>query len=206
MELTRNSEPRTLTEALRAFDLDQLTTLLEQRCDLGEPVPRDLTELASRATTTASLAHALEHLNAFQRLVTEALAAMPDPCTTAELSALIGEPRSRVSQPAAQLRSLALLWGSDDQLHLVRGVRSSYEPYPGGLAPPSPRPLRAGEIEAALARCDQSVWPVLEKLSWSPSGALRRADRKVDPSAAATPIEQLLAHRLLRPLDSRSEE
>ena len=101
-----------------------------------------------------------------------------------------------------QLRSLALLWGSDDQLHLVRGVRAAYEPYPGGLAPPSPRPLSIHEIEAALARCDQSCGQVLEKLSWSPSGALRRADRKVDPSAAATPIEQLLAHRLLRPLDS----
>ena len=204
MGLTRNLEPRTLTEALRAFDLDQLTTLLEQRGDLGEPVPRDLAELASRATTTTSLASALEHLNAFQRLVTEALAALPDPCTTAELAALIAQPRSRVSEAVNQLRSLALLWGSDDQLHLVRGVRSSYEPYPGGLAPPSPRPLSAHEIEAALARCDQSVWPVLEKLSWSPSGALRRADRKVDPSAAATPIEQLLAHRLLRPLDSEA--
>src|SRR5215213_3400441 len=204
MGLTRNLEPRTLTEALRAFDLDQLIMLLEQRGDLGEPVPRDLTELASRATTTTSLASALEHLNAFQRLVTEALAALPDPCTTAELAALIAQPRSRVSEAVNQLRSLALLWGSDDQLHLVRGVRSSYEPYPGGLAPPSPRPLSLDEIEAALAGCDLSVRPVLEKLSWSPSGALRRADRKVDPSTVATPIEQLLAHRLLRPLDSET--
>ena len=62
--------PRTLTEALRAFDLDQLTTLLDQREDLGEPVPHDLTELASRATTTSSLARVLEHLNAFQRVAT----------------------------------------------------------------------------------------------------------------------------------------
>ena len=45
MGLTRNSEPRTLTEALRAFDLDQLTTLLLQRDDLGDPIPHDLTEL-----------------------------------------------------------------------------------------------------------------------------------------------------------------
>ena len=204
MALTRNSEPRTLTEALRAFDLDRLTTLLERRRDLAEPVPHDLTELASRATTTTSLARVLQHLNAFQQLVTEGLAALPDPCTTGELAELISHPHHRVNEAVDQLRSLALLWGSDDQLHLVRGVRAAYEPYPGGLAPPSPQPLSVGEIEAALAGCDQSVWPVLEKLSWSPSGALRRADRKVDPSAAATPIEQLLAHRLLRPLDSET--
>jgi hypothetical protein len=204
MGLRRNPEPRTLTEALRTFDLERLTALLEQRHDLGEPVPRDLAELAGRATSTVSLTRALEHLNAFLRLITEGLAALPDPCTTAELAELIGQPRSRVSQAVDQLRSLALLWGSDDQLHLVRGVRTSYEPYPGGLAPASPRALSVREIEAALAGCDQSVRPVLEKLSWSPSGTLRRADRKVDPSAAETPIEQLLAHRLLRPLDSET--
>jgi hypothetical protein len=204
MGLTRNSEPRTLTEALRAFDLDQLTTLLRQRDDLGDPVPHDLTELASRATTTTSLARVLEHINAFQRLVIEGLAALADPCTTGELAELIGHPRRRVRDVVDQLRSLALLWGSDDQLHLVRGVRTAYQPYPGGLAPPSAQPLSLDEIEAALAGCDHSVRPVLEKLSWSPSGALRRADRKVDPCTMATPIEQLLAHRLLRPLDSET--
>jgi hypothetical protein len=204
MGLTRNSEPRTLTEALRAFDLDQLTTLLRQRDDLGDPVPHDLTELASRATTTTSLARVLEHINAFQRLVIEGLAALADPCATGELAELIGHPRRRVRDVVDQLRSLALLWGSDDQLHLVRGVRTAYQPYPGGLAPPSAQPLSLDEIEAALAGCDHSVRPVLEKLSWSPSGALRRADRKVDPCTMATPIEQLLAHRLLRPLDSET--
>ena len=204
MGLTKNSEPRTLTEALRAFDLDQLTTLLEQRDDLGDPVPHDLTELAGRAITTASLARVLEHLNAFQRLVIEGLAALADPCTTGELAELIGHSRRRVRDVVDQLRSLALLWGSDDQLHLVRGVRTAYQPYPGGLAPPSAQPLSLEEIETALAGCDHSVRPVLEKLSWSPSGALRRADRKVDPAAVATPIEQLLAHRLLRPLDSET--
>jgi hypothetical protein len=102
MGLTKNPEPRTLTEALRAFDLDQLTTLLEQRDDLGDPVPHDLTELASRAITTASLARVLEHLNAFQRLVIEGLAALADPCTTGELAELISASRrSRLRWPAA---------------------------------------------------------------------------------------------------------
>ena len=103
MGLTSNSEPRTLTEALRAFDLDQLTTLLDQREDLGEPVPHDLTELASRATTTSSLARVLEHLNAFQRVATEGLAALPDPCTTGELAELIGHPHHRTREAVDQL-------------------------------------------------------------------------------------------------------
>jgi hypothetical protein len=202
MGLTKKLAPRTLTEALRGFDREQLTLLLKSRPDLGEPVPGDLTELATRATTTVSLARALEHLNAYRRLIAEGLAALPDPSSVDELAELIDHPPYRVSAAVDELRQLALLWGSDDQLHLVRGVRASFEPYPGGLALPSPRPLTVAEIETAIADCDASVRPVLDKLAWSPSGAVRRADRRVDPSSASSPIEQLLAHRLLRPVDS----
>jgi hypothetical protein len=42
---------------------------------------------------------------------------------------------------------------------------------------------------------------VLERLAWSPTGALAGADRTVSPQDARGPVEQLLARRLLQPLD-----
>jgi hypothetical protein len=44
---------------------------------------------------------------------------------------------------------------------------------------------------------------VLDRLVWGPpTGAVRNADRAVTPDRASSPIDLLLAHRLLRPIDS----
>ena len=192
--------PRTLTEALRALAADELTTLLGLRPDLTYPLPHDLTELGSRSTTGTSVARAVDGLDAWCRLVAEALAACPDPASTDDVAALVGEPAA-VARAVEELRRRALLWGADDQLHLVRPVREVFEPYPGGLAPPSARPLTPEQVEAALAACDPAVRPVLDRLLWSPTGAVRNAERAVAVDAARSPVEQLLARGLLRPLD-----
>ena len=104
----------------------------------------------------------------------------------------------------AQLRERGLLWGADDQLHLVRPVREAFEPYPGGLAPPSARPMSVDQIDAALEACGTEARAVLERLLWSPTGAVRYADRPVSIASARSPIERLLSHQLLRPLDSET--
>ena len=191
---------RTLTEALRALDADELATLLRLRPDLTYPLPHDLAELSTRSTTTTSIARAVDGLDAWLRLVAEALAACPDSSSVDDVAALTGHPEA-VPPAVDQLRQRALLWGGDDQLHLVRPVREVFEPYPGGLAPPSPRPLSRERIEAALAACDPAVGPVLERLQWSPTGAVRNADRVISAETARSPVEQLLARGLLRPLD-----
>lgn len=193
---------RTLTEALKRLDGDALTELLTLRPDLAYPLPYDTAELASRAATTTSTGRALELLNVWLRTVAEALAALPDPtCAPAVANLLdVGVPETR--EALAELRRRAVLWGDDDQLHLVRGVREYFEPYPGGLAPPSSRPLSGAQISGALAGCDDSVRPLLERLLWSPAGAVRNADRRLDVAGARSPVEQLLARGLLRPLDS----
>ena len=195
------SRPRTMTEALRAMTPAELTQLLELRPDLTYPLPHDLAELATRATTTTSVARAVDALDAWLRVVAEALAALPDPSGLAEVGALLG--RTEAVAPAlSELRRRGLAWGPDDAVHLVRAVREVFEPYPGGLAPPSPRPLTDAQVETAVAACDPAGRAVLERLLWSPTGAVRNADRVVSALTARSPVDQLLAAGLLRPLDA----
>jgi hypothetical protein len=183
---------------------EQLTILLELRPDLADPVPHDIAELASRSTTSSSIAQALDELNVWLRTVAEALSALADPASVAELVIMLGQPRPTVAAAVAELRERGLLWGEDDQLHLVRPVREAFEPYPGGLAPPSARPMSVEQIDSALQDCGTEACVVLQRLLWSPTGAVRYADRPVSFTSARSPIERLLSRQLLRPLDSET--
>jgi hypothetical protein len=196
--------PRTLTESIRAMSAEELATLLALRPDLRDPVPVDIPELASRSTTSASIARAIGELNIWLRTVAEALAALPDPASAQDLASMLGQQPTPVGVAVGRLRELGLLWGDDDQLHLVRPVREAFEPYPGGLAPPSARPMSSEQIDAALAASGAEARVVLERLLWSPAGAVRYADRPVSITSARSPIEHLLSRGLLRPLDSET--
>jgi hypothetical protein len=202
--LSEHQRPRTLTEALRGMSAEQLTTLLELRPDLVDPVPHDIAELASRSTTSSSIAQAIDELNIWLRTVAEALSALPDPASAAELVIMLGQPQPTVAAAVAELRDRGLLWGEDDQLHVVRPVREAFELYPGGLAPPSGRPMSVEQIDSALQDCGAEARVVLQRLLWSPTGAVRYADRPVSLTSARSPIERLLSRQLLRPLDSET--
>lgn len=191
---------RTLTEALRRLDEAELARLLSLRPDLAYPVPTDVGDLSAQATTTTSVARALDDLNAWRRLVAEGLAALSDPASLAELTDLLHADAVACSAAVADLRSRALLWGSDEELHLVRAARDLLGPYPGGLAPPSPRPLPVDVIDGLLSEAGEGARPVIERLLWSPAGTVAGADRSVTVQTARTPVEQLLARRLLRPV------
>ncbi|WP_328887751.1 helicase C-terminal domain-containing protein [Streptomyces sp. NBC_00316] len=147
--------PRTLAEALRARDDESLAGLLRARPDLLSPVPNDITQLATRAGTRASVVRALEHLDRFALQTAEALAVAPDPAPYDTLLALLtgdgqddGADRDdagaaiRDAAPGAlaTLREQALVWGEDDRLRLVRTARellapSPQHPSPTGLGP-----------------------------------------------------------------------
>ncbi|MFF9403244.1 helicase-associated domain-containing protein [Streptomyces sp. NPDC014744] len=87
--------PRTLAEALRARDDESLAGLLRARPDLLTPVPNDITQLATRAGTRASVVRALEHLDRFALQTAEALAVAPDPAPYGTLLGLLtGEGRN----------------------------------------------------------------------------------------------------------------
>ncbi|MFI6206902.1 helicase-associated domain-containing protein [Streptomyces sp. NPDC051041] len=138
--------PRSLAEALRARDDASLAALLRSRPDLITPVPTDLTQLATRAGTRASVVRALERLDRFALQTAEALAVAPDPATYGELLSLMagdpGDPAVAGALPRAlaTLREQALVWGGDDRLRLVRTARellapSPQRPSPTGLGP-----------------------------------------------------------------------
>jgi hypothetical protein len=60
------------------------------------------------------------------------------------------------------------------------------------------------QIDAAVDACGANARVVLERLLWAPTGAVRYADRPVTIPSARSPIERLLSHQLLRPLDSET--
>ena len=98
-EPARGSGFRTLTESLRQTQPDSVVTLLSLRPDLAQPVPHDLAELTAHATTSRSVARALDGLTAWQREVAEALAALPDPAELGGRSRAAGR---RSSIPAGR--------------------------------------------------------------------------------------------------------
>ncbi|MFD9501260.1 helicase-associated domain-containing protein [Streptomyces sp. NPDC060035] len=142
--------PRTLAEALRARGDESLAGLLRARPDLLSPVPNDITQLATRAGTRASVVRALEHLDRFALQTAEALAVAPDPAPYGMLLSLLtgdgegdGEGRDHsgaaitAALPAAlaALREQALVWGEEERLHLVRTARELLAPSPQHASP-----------------------------------------------------------------------
>lgn len=166
--------PRTLAEALRARGDESLAGLLRARPDLLNPVPNDITQLATRAGTRASVVRALEHLDRFTLQTAEALAVAPDPAPYATLLALLtgdglddGDQRDGAGAAVttalpgalATLREQALIWGEDERLRLVRTARellapSPQHPSPTGLGPTvaeATAGMSPGRIQAILA-------------------------------------------------------
>ncbi|MFD9353772.1 helicase-associated domain-containing protein [Streptomyces sp. NPDC060031] len=147
---TAGSAPRSLAEALRTRDDAALAALLQARPDLLSPVPGDVTQLATRAGTRASVVRALDRLDRFALQTAEALAVAPDPCPYPALESLLTgrqgayaeESAARAALPTAlgMLRDQALVWGDEDRLRLVRTARellapSASRPSPTGLGP-----------------------------------------------------------------------
>ncbi|GHI06848.1 DNA-binding protein [Streptomyces cellostaticus] len=141
-----HSAPRSLAESLRMRDDASLAALLRSRPDLITPVPTDLTQLATRAGTRASVLRALERLDAFALQTAEALAVAPDPASYSTVLGLMagntGDETVAAALPRAigTLREQALVWGDDEQLRLVRTARellapSAQHPSPTGLGP-----------------------------------------------------------------------
>ncbi|MER7465682.1 helicase C-terminal domain-containing protein [Streptomyces sp. NPDC097981] len=170
---TASNAPRSLAEALRARDDASLAALLHARPDLLGPVPGDVTQLATRAGTRASVVRALDRLDRFALQTAEALAVAPDPCPYPVLESLLaGEhggsgaddedngARAELPRALATLRDQALVWGDDERLRLVRTARellapTAGRPSPTGLGPTVAEatagmsPTRVQEIVAA---------------------------------------------------------
>ena len=117
---------RSLADDLRGRSDDDLALLLVGRPDLLHPVPADMTALAARAGAAVSASRALDRLDALTLTVAHAVAAAQEPCTRAGIvDTFAADLRSDVDAALERLRILALIWGGDDALRLVRTARES---------------------------------------------------------------------------------
>ncbi|MFI9228750.1 helicase-associated domain-containing protein [Streptomyces rimosus] len=141
--------PRTLAEELRTRPDSGLADLLRARPDLLNPVPGDLTQLATRAGTRASVVRAVERLDRFALQTAEALAVAPDPCPYETLLGLMaGDAAAEVPAPEAGAPA------AED------GVPAADAPDADAGLPPGTRSAIAAELPRAVStlRGQALVW------------------------------------------------
>ncbi|HEX6338404.1 MAG TPA: helicase C-terminal domain-containing protein [Jiangellaceae bacterium] len=223
--------PRSLAGDLRQRSDADLAALLRARPDLLTPIPADVGQLASRATTRTSVVRALDRLDLFTLHVVEALAVLAEPSSPAAIRSLLAVPLEPIRAALATLRTQALVWGPERSTRLVRSVHEVLGPHPGGLGPPLAQlldnqpPARLAGLAAELeigAEADtqrlaeaisRRISRLLDEISpdalaalrtlsaGPPAGLVDDAHRPVDRATARTPVEELLARALVLPTE-----
>ncbi|MDN3052988.1 helicase-associated domain-containing protein [Streptomyces sp. SRF1] len=144
--------PRTLAEELRTRPDDALAALLRARPDLLSPVPNDLTQLATRAGTRASVVRAVERLDRFALQTAEALAIAPDPCPYATLRDLMtGGGRAGDGHPRAAENASAARDASDSAPGPAPGPASGVSPGAGAALGADERTADQGAADERAA-------------------------------------------------------
>ena len=175
----------TFADDLRARSDEELAELFKARPDLINPIPADLTTLASRATSAPSLIRAIEGLNQWQIQVLEVASLFEDSFTASEIAEMTTKEASAV---LSQLVTLGLLYKDSKKFRIPRAVRDILGEYVGGLGPSI-----AQEIDfKALAKAPSGAVELLERLMWGPPrGELGDVHKK------GGAIEWLLKNRFL---------
>lgn len=209
--------PATLTDWLRSRQDAELAALLRRRPDLALPAPADLPALAGRLSVRTSVQRALDGLNelALRSLEALVLSAHGDGRTSeADAAALLGPVDAALLNRAFDdLRELALVWGTDGDVHLVTGVAEALGPYPAGLGRPAAQlgadpaltdPARLAEL---IAACDADERTVLDRLAEGPPVGTVRDTRLAGARPENLPAAlRLLSRGLLAPVDTRTVE
>lgn len=127
-----------LAAALQAMDDDRLAAVLRARPDLVSPPPATFTELVTRTNSWRSLQTCLEGLDRFAHQLLNVACLLPDGASATQWSALLGSAvdHDDVVAGIERLRTLALVWGSDDSLRVADVVRQQLD-YPARLGQPA---------------------------------------------------------------------
>lgn len=133
--MATRSVPRTLADQFRAWSDEDLARLLRARPDLSVPAPQDSTQLASRASTRASALRAVDQLDVLALTVIDAAVALGGRCSVADLQRHVNADPAAVDRATEQLRSLALLWGTREELRAVSVLAEIVGTTVSGLGP-----------------------------------------------------------------------
>ena len=167
---------RSLADDIRGRSDEQLGDLLRSRHDLARPAPADLTALASRASTRASIQRALDSLDLAHVQVLEAALVLGDVVDPAATAKLLDSTLDQVAPILDDLWASALLWRSPEGLRVTRAVAEVLV-HPAGLGP-SAVDLRltgtpeSARLEQAVGEAPDAARAVLERLVWGPPVAI----------------------------------
>ncbi|HET6668091.1 MAG TPA: hypothetical protein VFG98_12500, partial [Intrasporangium sp.] len=204
--------PRSLADDIRGRDDRELVSLLLARPDLARPAPADLTSLAARASTRASVQRAVDALDAGRLQVLEALVVAGDGGDSGEPDAvlpLLGVDETEKSLVRALVEDLwarALLWRGADGIHVIRTIPEVLGPSVAGLGLPY-RELRPAapestvpsvpQIRSCTEEAPEAARAILDRLTWGPPVGVMSSG-----PAGASAVSWLLERRLLMPLGS----
>ncbi len=186
-----------MADDVRGRSDSELQDLLRRRQDLARPAPADLSALAARASTRASVQRAVDNLDQAHVQVLEAALVAKAPVDPHEVGALLGTSGPDVAPLLEDLWASALLWRSPEGLRVVRTV-TDVLPHPAGLGP------RAADlftevpddvtVHALVQDAPGPARAILERLTWGPPVAMLPAGT---PDRVATSARWLLEHHLV---------
>lgn len=175
------------------------------RPDLARPAPSDLTALASRSTTRASTARAVDGLDAAHLHAVEAATVAGDAVTPASLAALLdGADVALVESLLEGLWRLALVWRAPEGLTVTRtvgdvlgggvaGLGLAADDLPGPAAPDD------ATIRAEVALAPPRARAIVDRLTWGPPvGIVPAEDAPGRRGPADDGARWLVAHGLVR--------
>lgn len=185
---------RSLADDIRGRSDEQLTALVLARPDLARPAPSDLTSLAARAGTRASVQRAIEGLDLGHLQVLEAVVVAGDGAGSGSADELLGGLDVRAQ--LQRLWDLGLVWRAPEGLYAVRTAPEVLGAHPAGLGPSSvelgARPVPPGEIRSLVAEAPESARGVLDRLTWGPPVGVVNRD-----APGSEGVRWLLDQRLL---------
>jgi hypothetical protein len=137
MSTSQGTAPRTLADQLRGWSDEQVAALLAARPDLASPVPQDTSQLASRIGTRASVQAAVDQLSQLELTVLDAVVALGGTTSVQLLRARVNATPENVDRALARVRTMALLWGTDDSLRALSSLTDIVGTRLSRLGPPA---------------------------------------------------------------------